>query len=66
MIEVLKGERPTYSEKKKIYSDLSELLKSHAKSEEKAVYEASIRIRDLKVETYEAYEEHAVASLLDG
>jgi hypothetical protein len=64
LIETLKGDRAKPAEKKKAYLQFSSLLKSHAKCEEKAVYEISLKARELKMETYEAYEEHAVAETL--
>ncbi len=64
MIEILKEDSEDYSTKKKVYADFSELLKSHASSEEKAVYEIALKMKDLKVGTFEAYEEHAVATTL--
>jgi len=64
MIEVLKSESENYAKKKKIYQDFSELLKAHAACEEKAVYEFGLKQKDLKLATYEAYEEHAMAATL--
>ena len=64
MIEVLKSESDNVEKKKKVYKDFSKLLKSHAKCEEKAVYEMGLVIKDLKVGTFEAYEEHEVAATL--
>jgi hypothetical protein len=62
MIEVLKSESHNLAKKKSTYKDFSELLKSHAKCEEKAVYEIALKMKELKMATFEAYEEHEVAS----
>ena len=40
------------------------MLKSHSASEEKVVYEMGLKLKELKVEPFEAYEEHAVAATL--
>ena len=64
MIEILKSEKKDYQSKKKVYADFSELLKSHAKSEEKAVYDLVLKIPTLKMATLEAFEEHSIADSL--
>ena len=66
MIEVLTSDRVNLAKKKKTYQDFSKLLKAHAKVEEIAVYEMALRFKDLKMATYEAYEEHAAADTLMG
>jgi hypothetical protein len=64
MIEILKNESHDLTKKKKIYRQFSELLKSHSACEEKAVYEMALKFKDLKMGTFEAYEEHACAKTL--
>lgn len=62
--EVLKSEDASLSEKKTAYKNFSSLLKSHAKSEEKAVYEKCLKVDDLEQEAEEGYVEHQIADTL--
>lgn len=64
MIETLKSEDAKLAEKRKCYEKFSALLKSHSKAEESVVYAASVKMSELKDETLEAQEEHAVADAL--
>lgn len=64
MISTLKSEDATLPEKRKSYAAFSELLKSHSKAEEKAVYKVTQKVSALKDNTLEAFEEHAVADSL--
>jgi hemerythrin superfamily protein len=63
-IEVLKSGSKDLARKKEAYKIFSKLLKSHAKCEEKAVYEIALKFKDLKAETFEAYGEHEVAAFM--
>lgn len=60
MFSVLKDQKASYATKKKVYSDFSILLKSHAKSEERAVYAVCLQKTGRQIEVYEGYEEHAL------
>lgn len=62
--KILKSEDSSLKEKKEAYKCFSSLLKSHSKSEEKAVYELCLKVKDLKLETNEGYIEHHVADSL--
>ena len=50
--------------RKKLFSEMAEALLSHAKAEEKLVYEPILRQIDDRAEVLEAYEEHHVAEIL--
>jgi hemerythrin superfamily protein len=63
-IEVLKSGSHHFEKKKEAYKLFSKLLKAHAKCEEKAVYEIALKVKELKMETFEAYQEHEVAAIL--
>lgn len=63
-IEVMKDEDVDIDEKEEAYSMFSELLKSHASSEEKALYQKCLDEEDLGIETNESFVEHQVATLL--
>lgn len=58
MIELLKDEEVTFSEKKKLYMDFASLLKSHLFSEEKAIYEVCASVEELHTLALESNEEH--------
>ena len=62
-IKVLKGDE-TYRTKKAAFGPFVELLKSHAKSEEKAVYDVCLKYPELREEAFEGYVEHGVADHL--
>lgn len=62
--KILKSEESSMKEKKEAYKNFSSLLKSHAKSEEKAVYELCLKVNDVKLEANEGYIEHHVADSL--
>lgn len=62
--EILKSDDASDAEKKDAYKNFSSLLKSHAKSEEKAVYNPCLEVKDLKQEADEGFIEHKVADRL--
>ncbi len=62
--ETLKSEDASDSEKKEAYKNFSSLLKSHSKSEEKAVYAKCCPIDELTQEAEEGYIEHKIADNL--
>lgn len=62
--ETLKSEDASNSEKKEAYKNFSSLLKSHAKSEEKAVYAKCCPVEELTQEAEEGYIEHKIADNL--
>lgn len=62
--KVLKSEKASDTEKKEAYQNFSILLKSHAKSEEKAVYERCLDVKELIPEAGEGFVEHQVADTL--
>ncbi len=64
MIVVMKDEKIPDSEKKVTLENFTSLLKSHASSEEKALYEHCCGIKDLVLKTEEGYVEHDVADKL--
>lgn len=63
-IEVLKDEDASFKERKEAYKSFAQLLKSHASSEEKAVYDICLKVEDLKQQAHEAYLEHTIAENL--
>lgn len=62
--KILKSEDSSDAEKKEAYKNFSTLLKSHASSEEKAVYQVLLGVKDLKLEANEGFVEHAIADTL--
>ncbi len=62
--EILKSEDASDAEKKEAYKNFSSLLKSHAKSEEKAVYQRCLEVDDMKQEADEGFIEHNIADTL--
>lgn len=65
-IETMKDEDAAFDEKEEAYRAFSALLKSHAPSEEKALYEPCLKKKDLGLKTNESFVEHEVATLLMG
>lgn len=63
-IEILKDQSVEQREKKGGFQAFSELLKSHSKSEEKAVYAPCLKIEDLSHFAHEGLIEHKLADLL--
>lgn len=63
-LKIMKDKDSSISEKDAAYKKFSVLLKSHAPSEEKALYAKCIAAGDMGVETNEAYVEHQLATLL--
>lgn len=63
-IEILKDESVEQREKKGAYLPFADLLRSHAKSEEKSVYAPCLKIEDLSHFAHEGYVEHKIADLL--
>jgi hemerythrin-like domain-containing protein len=63
-IKVLKDENERTIIKKKVYGEFVSLLKSHSSSEEKAMYELSIKVHNLKQQTLEGYVQHKVANTM--
>lgn len=63
-IEILKDEDVEQKEKKGAYLPFADLLKSHAQSEESAVYAPCLKIEDLSHFAHEGYVEHKIADLL--
>jgi hemerythrin-like domain-containing protein len=64
LLKVMKDEDSTIAQKDSAYKKFSALLKSHASSEEKALYAKCIDEKGMSVETNEAYVEHELAALL--
>ena len=63
-IKILKDEEADTKKRKAAYTPFAELLKSHASSEEKAVYEVCLKIEDLKEKAHESFVEHIIAENL--
>jgi hemerythrin-like domain-containing protein len=63
LMKELKGDKPIAA-KRATYRRFRQLLRSHSRAEEKAVYEPCLEFRDLRKETYEGYTEHDVADML--
>lgn len=63
-IPIMKDEDATHQEKKKAFLLFSNLLKSHASSEEKVLYTACTKTDDLEVHVQEGFVEHQLATLL--
>lgn len=63
LMDDLKADKPLAT-KRNVYRRFRQLLKSHSRAEEEAVYEPCLEFRDLKKETYEGYTEHEVADML--
>jgi len=63
LMKTLKSDEPI-STKRATYRRFRQLLRSHSRAEERAVYEACLAFRKLEKETYEGYTEHEVADML--
>jgi len=57
-------EKTTLSEKRKIFTQLTQVVPAHAKSEERALYNPSKVKEEVKDEAFEGYEEHGLVDLL--
>src|SRR5579872_2358769 len=63
-ILILKDPALGKSQKRPTYDEFSRLLISHAKTEEKSLYKAMRDFEKLRIESYEASTEHAIAEHL--
>ncbi len=63
-IEVMKDDEARFLEKKEATKEFVSLLKSHAPSEEKALYQLCLRASELRMMADEGYIEHGVAANL--
>jgi hemerythrin-like domain-containing protein len=63
-IKILTSERSTEAAKKKALRTFLMDLKLHAKAEEMSLYKNTVTQDDIRVETLEGYQEHAIADFL--